>query len=88
MLETGMDRFYFPPLVGCVLACTGALLAAPATSAPLEWPVPGVVVQLRPGVVADDALPATSSLRDTPLARREQAQAAWQRQHALRADHL
>jgi serine protease len=83
-----MDRFYFPPLVGCVLACTGALLTAPATSAPLEWPVPGVVVQLRPGVVADDALSATSSLRDTPQARREQAQAAWQRQHALRADHL
>ena len=79
MLETGMDRFHFSPFMACVLACAGALPASPATSAPLEWPVPGVVVQLRPGVVADDALPATSSLRDTPQARREQAQAAWMR---------
>ncbi len=89
MLETGMDRFCLPLTTW---ACAAALAALPAVAtaagAPRELPGPGVIVQLRPGAVAQAEPVASATLRDSPQALREQAQATWQRQHALRTDRL
>ena len=90
MLETGMDRFCFPlPTLACAAALAALpVAAATAAGAARELPGPGVIVQLRPGAVAQTETVAPAALRDSPQALREQAQAAWQRQHALRTDRL
>jgi len=87
MLETGMDRFFFP----FALACLTSVVSPAAWSVPRELPAAGVIVQLRPGVVATESAPGPTAMagqRESPQAMREQAQVAWQRQHTRRADHL
>jgi len=79
-----MDRFHFPHFFVYAVA-VGATVAV---AAPRELPGPGVIAQLRPGavVLAEPVAPAVR--RDSSQALREQAQAAWQRQHTLRTDRL
>ena len=87
MLESGMDRFSFP----CSLACAAVLASFNSGAVARELPASGVIVQLRSAAVPLAAEPAASAsvgLRDNPQARREQALAAWQRQHALRTERL
>jgi serine protease len=85
-----MDRFCFPlPTLACAAALAALpVAAATAAGAARELPGPGVIVQLRPGAVVQTEPVASAALRDSPQALREQAQAAWQRQHALRTDRL
>ena len=88
MLETGMDRFSFP----CSLACAVALASFTSGAVARELPASGVIVQLRSAAVPTAAEPTAASSvvdqRANPQARREQAMAAWQRQHAVRTERL
>jgi serine protease len=94
MLETGMDRFllhFTPPLAAwrpvCVLLGLTAGLMASASAR--EVPTQSLLVQLRPEAVAPTAPePGVRVAAPTPQARREQAQAAWQRRHEAHVAHL
>lgn len=94
-----MDRFSFPlqpawlrpftrrcaavPLAWGWALCS---LAGAAHAAPLA--THGLVVQLRPGAVAEEVVTAPVVWLETRQAQREQAQAVWQRRHGRQVAHL
>ncbi len=100
MLQTGMDRFSLPlpcglrrfvtPRTTAVPWYFGWVLSSLVGAAQAAPPAAhGLVVQLRPGVVADDAVSAAPVvLTESPQAQREQASAVWQRRHGRQVAHL
>lgn len=86
MLQTAMNRIH-----RCFfLACAAALPAFTSAVVARELPASGVIVQLRTSAVPLAAEPVSPVVdqRATPQSQREQAAAAWQRQHALRSQRL